>query len=92
MMVMALAKDSFTVSAGGYTRTFPMANLRKAVEPVLHECAYALGMFGLSAGTPDQDCRSYGFTPGTDRTATHQRGAASQRGPIGLGSADSQPS
>jgi hypothetical protein len=33
--VMGDAKSSFTIMAGAYTRTFPAANLRKAVEPVL---------------------------------------------------------
>jgi hypothetical protein len=35
---MGDAKISFTIRAGAYTRTFPVANLRKAVEPVLHAC------------------------------------------------------
>jgi hypothetical protein len=36
--VMGHAKTWFTIRAGAYTRTFPAANLRKAVEPVLHAC------------------------------------------------------
>jgi hypothetical protein len=35
---MGHAKDTFTIRAGSYTRTFPAANLRKAVEPVLDAC------------------------------------------------------
>ena len=38
LWVMGKAKTSFTISAGDYTRTFRAENLRKAVEPVLHEC------------------------------------------------------
>jgi hypothetical protein len=37
--VMGDAKESFTIRAGAYARTFPAADLRKAVEPVLHACA-----------------------------------------------------
>jgi hypothetical protein len=36
--VMGDAKSTFTIRAGPYTRAFPTANLRKAVEPVLHAC------------------------------------------------------
>jgi hypothetical protein len=36
--VMGDAKSTFTIRAGAYTRTFSAANLRKAVEPVLHAC------------------------------------------------------
>jgi hypothetical protein len=36
--VMGHAEESLTIRVGPYTRTFPAANLRKAVEPVLHEC------------------------------------------------------
>jgi hypothetical protein len=39
LSVMGAAKASFTIRAGAYTRTFPAANLRKAVEPVLHACS-----------------------------------------------------
>src|SRR5271165_4320927 len=36
--MMGQSRTSFTISVGGYTRTFPSANLRKAVEPVLDAC------------------------------------------------------
>jgi hypothetical protein len=38
LAVMGGAKTSFTIRAGSYTRTFPVTNLRKAVEPVLRAC------------------------------------------------------
>jgi hypothetical protein len=38
LLLMGRAKTSVTVVAGGYRRTFPTANLRKAVEPILHWC------------------------------------------------------
>jgi hypothetical protein len=38
LSVIADAKESFTIKAGSYTRSFPATNLRKAVEPVLEAC------------------------------------------------------
>ena len=38
LWIMGQSRTSFTISVGGYTRTFPSANLRKAVEPVLDAC------------------------------------------------------
>jgi hypothetical protein len=35
---MGQASKSLTISVGDYARIFPIANLRKALEPVLHAC------------------------------------------------------
>jgi hypothetical protein len=38
LLIMAQAKASFTLSAGGYSRTFPRAKMKAATGPVLRAC------------------------------------------------------
>jgi len=52
IMVMGVAKDSFTVSARGFIRTFPTANLRKAIEPILQACGHEWSTFVGGPGAP----------------------------------------